>query len=198
MKNAKLRMGLRPIPQLIIFFIITIFINQIFAKDIEFILYKGFLQKLMDKIFPINISEGYIPGLQINESNPLSYKIDIHSPILSIQPRYIQVDAKVNLSSIFGNQTFPATCKFVPIYDSSKNNIEFKATEGKVNLNSNSNGIQINLGVIDFVQYISTIKIPLEINNINHKNKTIKTRCKDVKFQLLKDRVIITSEVVVE
>lgn len=198
MQNVKLRMGLCLIPLLIFFFIIILFSQYIFAKDIEFILYKGFLQKLMDKIFPINISEGYIPGLQINESNPLGYKIDIHSPILSIQPKYIQVDAKVNLSSIFGNQTFPATCKFFPIYDSLKNNIEFKATEGKVNLNSNSNGMQINLGVIDFVQYISTIKIPLEINNINHKNKTIKPQCKNVKFQLLKDRVIITSEVVVE
>lgn len=148
----------------------------------------------MDKIFPVNISEGYIPGLQINESTPLGYKIDIHSPILSIQPKYIQVDATVSVSSIFGNQTFPARCRFAPTYDSSKNNIEFRVTEGKVNLESNS----INLGTIDFTQYISTINIPLEFNNISNKDKLIKPQCKNVKFQLLKDRIIITSEVVVE
>lgn len=183
---------------ILIIIISILFCQQTFSKNLEIILYKDFLQKLMDKVFPINLSESRVPDFQKSNSNLLGYKLDINNPVLSIKPKYIQVDASVNFSSILGNQIFPARCRFVPIFNQAKNNIEFKVIEGKVNLEFNSNGEIINLGVVDLSPYISNIKIPLEIDNISIKDKTIRPRCSNVVFELLKDRVIVGGEMVVE
>lgn len=156
-------------------------------KDIELVLYKDFLEKLINKIFPINLTGEKISPV---------YKVYLNNPVLSIQPRYIQVDSVVNLSSVFGSQTFPSRCKLVPVYNSK--NIELKVIEGIVDLKIDSNGEVINLGTIDLAQYISNIKIPLEINNISIKDKTVKSQCRNVTFQLLKDRVVVNSEIVIE
>lgn len=163
---------------LVISFIL--FSQTIFSKDIELILYKDFLQRLINKVYPINLSGTSSPG----------YRIDIDSPVLSIQPKYIQVDSVVSITSVFGNQTFPAKCKLIPIY--ANNNIELKVIEGRVDLDI------INLGTLELAQFISNIKIPLEINNFKVKDKTIKSQCRDVTFQLFKDRIVVTSEILVE
>lgn len=173
---------------LFISILLIFFTKEAFSRDVEFVLYKEFLQKLMDKIFPIDLT---------GQSMPV-YKIDIDSPVLSIYPKYIQLDSVVNLSSIFGNQTFPSKCKLVPVYNQVNNNIELKVIEGRVNLEFNSNGQLINLGVVDLSQYISNIEIPLKINNFNVKNKTVKTKCKNVVFELLGDRIIVNSDVIVD
>lgn len=165
---------------IIIFFLLIS--QSVYSKDIELVLYKDFLQKLVNKVFPINLSGTSSPG----------YRIDINNPVLSIQPKYIQLDSTVSLVSVLGNQTFPTRCKLIPIYNPANNNIELKVIEGRVDLAA------FNLGTIELAQYISNIKIPLEINNFDVKDKTIKSRCKNVSFQLLKDRLIVNSEVLIE
>lgn len=165
---------------IVVFFLLIS--QSIYPKDIELILYKDFLQKLVNKIFPINLSGSYSSG----------YKIDINNPVLSIQPKHIQLDSTVSLISVFGNQTFPTRCKLIPIYNPVNNNIELKVIEGKVDLAA------FNLGIIELAQYISNIKIPLEINNFDVKDKTIRPKCRNVTFQLLKDRLIVNSEVLIE
>lgn len=165
----------------LLLFILLILLSQTgFPKDIELILSKDFLQKLMDKVFPINLAGAVSSG----------YTIDLNNPVLSIQPKYIQLDSTVTISSVFGNQAFSTRCKLIPIYVN--NNVELKVVEGKVDLQ------ELNLGTIELAQYISNIKIPLEINNFKVKDKTIRSQCKNVTFQLLKDKVVIASEVLVE
>lgn len=161
--------------------ILFTFLTQIgFSKDIELIFYKDFLQKLINRVFPINLSGTSSPG----------YRIDIDNPVLSIQPKHIQIDSVVNITSVFGNQTFPTRCKLIPVYVN--NSVELKVIEGKVDL------AVINLGTLELAQYISNIKIPLEINNFSVRDKTIRPKCRNVTFQLLKDRVIVNSEVLLQ
>lgn len=176
----------------------VLFSSQAFSKNLELILYSDFLQKLISKVFPINLSEGSVPGFQKGSSKLIGYRLDINNPILSIQSKYIQVDASVNFSSFFGNQTFPARCKFIPVFNQENDNIEFKVIKGRVNLEFDSNGEVIKLGELDLSPYISGIKIPLEFNRISIKDKTIKPRCSNVVFQLLKDRIIVSSDMVIE
>lgn len=174
--------------KLISIVVILILLTQSgFSKDIELILYKGFLQRLVNKIFPVNLT---------GENVSTVYKVYLNKPVLSIQPKYIQIDSTVNISSVFGHQMFPSRCKLVPIYNSKE--IELKVIEGKVDLRFTASGKVVDLGTIDLSQYISNIKIPLDIDSFNVRNKTIKSQCRNVRFQLLKDKVIVHSEVILE
>jgi hypothetical protein len=167
------------------------------AKDLEIVLYKDFLQKLMNKVFPIDLSESNTSGFAASVNIPLGYKLEAENPVLTIQKKYIQVDADVNFSSFLGNQTFPARCKFVPVFDPAKNKILFKVIEGKVNLELSASGKTIDLGKVDLSSYISSIQIPLEINTINIKGKTVKLKCKNAVFQLCQDKIILNGEMYV-
>lgn len=184
-----------------LFFLLVFFSNAVCAKDLELVLHKTFLQKLVDKVFPMKFSESYSPSLQIpNMEGALSleYKVDIYKPVLSMYANYIQLDATSSMVSFFGNKKFPVRCKMIPIYNSADNNVELKVIEGRLDLDIDSNGSSINLGSIDFSHRISNIRIPLQMNNIVVQNKTIKPRFNNVTFQFFKDKIIMNSEVLVE
>lgn len=175
-----------------IFLFLLISANLLGAKDIEFTLYKDFLQKLIDKIFPISLIEG---DMGEGGASPFSYKVEIHNPVLYIYSNYIQVDAETSLSSAFGDKKFSTKCRLIPVFNQKSNNIELKVIEGKIDLLFNKN---INLGTLDLAPYLSGIKIPLKTEDIKVKNKKIKSRFKNVVFQLFKDKVVVNSEIEVE
>lgn len=184
-----------------LFILFVSFSSAVYAKDLELVLHKTLLQKLVDKMFPMKLSESYSPSLQIpgmDGALSLEYKVDIYKPLLSIYANYIQLDATSSMISVLGNKKFPVRCKMIPVYNPEDNNVELKIIEGRLDLDIDSKGSSISLGSIDFSHRISNIKIPLQMNNIVVQNKNIKPCFKNVTFQLLKDKVIMTSEVLID
>lgn len=186
----------------ILFFVLcNCMVQYALAGDLQLVLHRTFLQKIMDKRFPIQVSEAYSDTWQIpniGKSVSLGYKVDVSKPVLSIQPQYIQIDAVTNLNSVFGNRSFPTRCKFIPVYNSVSNSIEFKVVEGKIDLEFKSGGADINLGSVDLSQYLTEIKIPLQMNSFTIKEKNIKPRCENVTFKLLNDKIIVDGDIEID
>jgi hypothetical protein len=175
--------------------------GNLYSKDLELVFHKNFLQKLVDRIFPLNITESYAPSLQIpnmNGSLSLGYKIDVYKPVLTIFTNYIRLDATAKITSAFGDRVFPLRCKMVPVYNSANNRIELKTMEGVVDLTVGRDDSSVSLGAIDLSRHISNIKIPLQVNSILVQNKSVKPRFKNVVFYLYKDRIVMSSDVAVE
>jgi len=180
------------------FSFLFLFYGDLYSKDFELVFHKSFLQKIVEKIFPLTLKESYAPGLKIpnmDGSLSLGYKVDIEKPVLTIFKNCIMLEATSKIVSDFGNNSFPVRCKMVPAYNSKSNCIEFKTQEGTADMYLGTGNSYMSLGSIDISQYISNIKIPLKIENVLINDKYIKPQFKNVVFQFYKDKIVMDSDI---
>lgn len=168
------------------------------TKDLEMVLYRSFLQKLMSEIFPVRLTKTYkshLPLGQISNLLNFDYTLTLRDPVLVIYPQYIQVNAAVDFLSPLGEQTFPGHCRFVPIFNKEKNRIEFKVTEGTVRVMVKTEKIVLDIGNVDISPFIANIKLPLEYGDITVSGRRLRPLCQDVGFKLAKDKIVVTGDI---
>ncbi len=190
-------MGKRPF-KLILIISFCLFSCCGYAKDLELVLYRSFLQKLMNGVFPVRIEKSYKPQVSLGQIGNLlafDYTLSLRDPVLVIHGKYIQVNADIDLLSPLGKHTFPGRCRFVPVFNKSKNLIEFKVTEGTVRVKIDTDSVVLDLGTVDISPFISNIKLPLEYGKITVSGRQLRPQCEDVGFRLYKDRVVVTGDI---
>ena len=168
------------------------------AKDIELILYKHFLQNVMEKVFPVRLTKNFSLGIPlegIGEQLSFNYKIAIRDPKLTIFDKYIKVDATVDCMTDFGKQTFPGVCKFIPVFDDVSNRIKLKVIEGNIKVKINLPSTIIDIGKLDISQSISNITIPLEYGKVHISGKSLKPRCSNVSIKLYQDKIVVEGDI---
>lgn len=167
-------------------------------KDVELVLYSSFLQKLVATVFPITFTKEFKPDLPIKELEEqlsFNYKISIAKPVLYIYSHHIQIDATVETISPLGVHTFPGRCRFVPQYNKSNKQVEFKVLSGVIHVKLRTKGAVIDLGEVDISPFIKKIKIPLNFGSFKVGKKTLQSQCRDVIFKFYRDKVVVESKV---